>query len=385
MVPMNKTVKILQENISEIMELWQNEVVKNVPAAKDANVIALFDHLPNIIMDIADIMERYNEMNDISLDKSYSEILDNSIHHGRHRAMTANYTVEQVVHEYIIFHRTLSEFISSHDGYDQKMSDLLKYVIETSILKSVGSFSRSIQEMQEKLIGTLAHDIRNPLAAAQLSLEMMEQDKTGKWTDKTRIAAQRSVKKAIDLIEGLMNGITVKAGEGMMLHFEDTDLFNDIKWVHSESKGVYTSEINLECNTDKIKGVFDSTAIRRLLENLIGNGVKYGSAKKPITISVEDEEDAVEIKVHNYGNPIPSFKQEQIFKFMGSATKDKKSVAGSWGMGLTLTQIVAEAHGGDINLVSDKKTGTTFTVNLIKQFNEPGKRRAELTFVVENI
>jgi signal transduction histidine kinase len=70
---------------------------------------------------------------------------------------------------------------------------------------------------------------------------------------------------------------------------------------------------------------------------------------------------------------------------MGSAKRNKKSVSASWGMGLTLTQIVAEAHGGDINLESDEKTGTTFTVNLIKQFNEVGKRRAKLTFVLENI
>jgi len=382
---MNKTANILRENIPEIMELWQNQVKKDVPAAKEANAIALFDYLPNIIMDIADIMERHNEMNDISLDESYSEILDNSINHGRHRATTANYTVEQVIHEYIIFHRTLSEYISSHDSYDQEMSDLLKYVIETTILKSVASFSFSLQEMQEKLIGTLAHDIRNPLAAAQLSLEMMEQDKTGEWTDKTRIAAYRSVKKAIDLIEGLMNGITVKSGEGMLLTFENSDLLKEIIFVHAESKEVYTHEINLEYNAKNIIFIFDKTAVKRLVENLIGNAVKYGSINKPITISIEDEEDSVEIKVHNWGNPIPISKQEQIFKFMGSAKRDGKSVSGSWGMGLTLTQIVAEAHGGDINLVSDEKTGTTFTVNLIKQFNEVGKRRAKLTFALGNI
>jgi signal transduction histidine kinase len=238
--------------------------------------------------------------------------------------------------------------------------------------------------MQEKLIGTLAHDIRNPLAAAQLSLEMMEQDKTGKWAKKTRIAAQRGVKKAISLIEGLMDGITIQAGEGMMLNFENTDLLKDIKWVHAESKEVYTNDINLDCKVEKIEGIFDSTAIKRLLENLIGNAVKYGNKKKPITISVIDEKEAVEIKVHNYGKPIPETKQKQIFKFMNSAEKDKNSVLGSWGMGLTLTQIVAEAHGGDINLISDEKTGTTFIVNLIKQFNEPGKRRAKLSFIIES-
>ncbi|CAM3385774.1 sensor histidine kinase [Aequorivita lipolytica] len=382
---MIETARILRENNAEIMKIWQNQVVQEVIASKESDSIALYNHLPDLINDIAKLMIRYDKMKDVSKDKKYIEILKSSEIHGKQRAITAHYTVEQIVHEYIIFHRTLSEFLISHNGYNEKISDLLKYVIETSILKSVGSFSRSIQDMQEKLIGTVAHDIRNPLSAAQLSLEMMEQDKTGKWAEKTRIAAQRGVKKAISLIEGLMDGITIKAGEGMMLNFENTDLLKDIKWVHAESKDVYTNDIKLDCKVEKIEGIFDSTAIKRLLENLIGNAVKYGDKKKPITISIEDEEDAVAIKVHNWGNPIPLSKQQQIFKFMGSAKRGKKSVSGSWGMGLTLTQIVAEAHGGDINLVSDEKTGTTFTVNLIKQFNEVGKKRAKLTFVLENI
>jgi len=382
---MEKTAKILRENNAEIMKIWQNQVVQEVIASKETDAIALYNHLPDLINDIAKLMIRYDKMESISKDKKYIEIIKSSEDHGKQRSITAFYTVEQIVHEYIIFHRTLSEFLIAHNGYNEKVSDLLKYVIETSILKSVGSFSRSIQDMQEKLIGTLAHDIRNPLAAAQLSLEMIEQDKTGEWTDKTRIAAQRSVKKAIDLIEGLMNGITVKSGEGMLLTFESSDLLKEMKFVHAESKEVYTHEINLEYNAKKIIGIFDKTAVKRLVENLIGNAVKYGSINKPITISIEDEEDAVAIKVHNWGNPIPLSKQEQIFKFMGSAKRDKKSVSDSWGMGLTLTQIVAEAHGGDINLNSDEKTGTTFTINLIKQFNEPGKRRARLAFVIENI
>lgn len=382
---MNRTSIILRENISEIAKLWQDEVIKNVPPAKEVSTMALFEYLPNMILDIADVMARYDDLNDITLDKSYSEILDNSILHGKQRAMTSNYTVDQVVHEYIIFHRTLREFIKKNNSFDQRMSDLLRYVIEASILKSVSAFSLSIQEMQEKLIGTIAHDIRNPLAAAQLSLEMMEQDKKGEWTEKARISAERSVKKAVSLIEGLMNGISVKAGEGMLFHFEKIDLLKDIRLVCHESKEVYSNEIKLECNSEKIIGVFDSTAIKRLLENLISNAIKYGCSNNPITISVKEAENSVEVQVHNFGIPIPASKQERIFQFLGSATEDKVSVSGSWGMGLTLAQIVAEAHSGTINLISDAETGTTFTVTLKKQFNEPGKRRAKLNFVVEDI
>ncbi|WP_432410109.1 sensor histidine kinase [Rasiella sp. SM2506] len=377
---MSKLAKILQENISEIMELWQNQVIQDVPAAKNTNAIALFDHLPNIILDIASIMERCHSVTDLNVDKSYLAILDNSVQHGKHRASIVNYNVEQVVHEYIIFHRVLSKYIATHDGYKKKKTELLKYIIETAILKCIGSFSLALQQMQEKIIGTIAHDIRNPLSAAQLALEVVQEDLNGKWTNKMLGAAQRSVRKALHLIEELMNGIKIKAGEGMMFNFENINLIEELKLVQTESKEFYTNEINLEYDTKKIEGVFDATAIKRLLENLISNAVKYGFAKQPITISVKNEEDAVEIKVHNHGTPIPADKQDQIFDFMGSVQKEEEVVSGSWGMGLTLTQIVAEAHGGDINLVSDEKTGTTFIVNLIKQFNEPGKRRMKINF-----
>ena len=381
---MNDTAQVLRNDLSEIMELWKIEVIIEVPAAKKTNTIALYDHLPNIILDIADVMERHADINDIREDEKYIEILQNSENHGRHRATTQNYTVEQVVHEYIIFHRVLIDHLKSANSYNEDISILLKNVIEFSILKSVGSFSDAVQDMQKKLVGTIAHDIRNPLSAVQLLLEFVQKGNDEEENEKMIKAAERSVGRALNLIEGLMNGITIKAGEGMLFHFKDTDLMEDIKWVHEESMEIFTNEIKLECSKDKIEGIFDSTAIRRLLENLISNAVKYGNPKEPITISVTDKESDLELKVQNFGNPIPADKQQQIFNFMNTAEKDKKSVSSSWGMGLTLTQMVAEAHGGDIKLMSDEEHGTTFTVNLMKQFNEIGKRRAKLNFVAIN-
>ncbi|MFL1896428.1 sensor histidine kinase [Aquimarina sp. 2-A2] len=379
---MRNTASILRNYGSEIMKLWETEVKTKIPAAKEANAIALYDHLPFLINDIADIMERYQDEEHLVKDKKYQEILENSKKHGKHRATTALYTVEQVVHEYIIFHRIITDFIKSKNEHTEDVIDLLKYVIETSILKSVGAFSQSIQEVQEKLIGTLAHDIRNPLSAAQLSLELMKQNSADtNWTLRMRNAAERSVRKAVSLIEGLMDGITVKAGEGMMLNFEEHNIIDDIKWAYNEAKEAYVADVSVESEDQEIIGIFDSLAIRRLLENLIGNAVKYGSSNQPITIRIEDQDDSVQIVVHNHGNPISAEKQTHIFKFLGQDRKDSNYVANSWGMGLTLAQIVANAHGGDIQLVSNEQEGTSFIIKLYKRFNEPGKRRAKLVYV----
>ena len=375
----NSPALVLRENTSNIMALWQTEVTKEVPAAKEANAIALYDHLPNIIEDIADIFERQIEKDNIKEDTRYLEILKNSEEHGRHRSTTSHYTVDQVVHEYIIFHRTLSEFLQSHNCFDTKVSDLLKYVIETSILKSVGSFSRSIQEVQEKLIGTIAHDIRNPLSIANLSLDMFEDEEDEEWKAKMLVSAKRSLKKAIGLIEGLMDGITVKAGEGMLMNFEKIDIINDLNWVFEEAKEVYSNEIVLYCKPEKIEGIFDSTAIRRLLENLISNAVKYGYPNRTVTITVIDTPEVVELSIHNEGEVLTKEKQESIFTFL-EGNKNKSSTVKSWGMGLTLAQIVASAHGGDIKLTSTEDHGTSFNISINKNFNSQGSKRTKLTF-----
>lgn len=379
---MDKTIKVLRDHTAEIMEIWQGEVKKLIPASIEANEIALYDHMPGIISDIADIMERHDDLEEAFSDQKYFEIIENSKNHGRHRATSPLYTVDQIVHEYIIFHRTLTDFLKVKEAYDVDIADLMKYIIETSILKSVGSFTQSIREMQEKLIGTLAHDIRNPLAAAQLSLEMIKQDPKGMWLTKMRNAAERSVRKALGLVEGLMNSISVNAGEGMMLDFEHKNIVRDIEWVHSEAIEVYANPIHLECNKDSIIGVFDGTAVRRLLENLIGNAVKYGSPDQPITLSVTDKSHFVTISVHNYGNPISDLDQEEIFDFLGQKDKENQHVSDGWGIGLTLAHIVAEAHGGEITVDSSSEKGTTFKVILYKQYNKPGKHRTKLNMNV---
>jgi signal transduction histidine kinase len=373
---MNDTAQILKKYNSEILSLWELEVTKKVLTAEKGNSIALQNDLPHIINDIADIMERHGVTDLLVDDSKYQKIFDNSESHGKSRANTSNYTVDQVVHEYIIFHRTVTDFLKSKDAYDVNVSDLLKYAVETSILKSVGSFSRSIQERQEKLVGVLAHDMRNPLAAAQLSLQMIKKDKSGKWGERMREAAERSVRKAISLVEELMNGITVKAGEGMMFNFEEKNISKDIKWAFEDAKEIYANKILFTGPDHAIIGVFDASAVRRLLENLIGNAVKYGSSLHPINIRVQDATDKITLSVHNQGEPISPEKQLHIFDFLGRE-KDNDHQSHSWGMGLTLVQIVAQAHGGSVELESDTQHGTTFTITLFKKFNTPGKKRAK--------
>ncbi len=366
----------LRTATQDVMRSWEYLVKKEVSASRTANTLALYDHLPNILRDISEIFIHVNNWEDLTKDERYLKILENSIHHGRHRASTQQYTVEQIIHEYIVFHRVLTDELISVNLYDKDIASALKYIIEAAMLKSVGSFSQALQEMQEKLIGTLAHDIRNPLAAAQLSLEMMSADADTQWLEKMKQTTTRSVKKALELIEGLMDAITIKAGEGITLNFEEANIAEAITSTYKEAVEIYTQTIELVLSEGDFNGVFDETAVRRLLENLLTNAIKYGDGKSPVTITLNDEQDAVTLSVYNSGNPISIEKQERIFDFL--AKEEGAPSYKSWGMGLALVKMVAEAHKGSIKLQSTKETGTIFTATLQKNSNKVGKIKAKL-------
>lgn len=377
---MKQAAYVIKDNLNKIMGLWEIEVRKQILASRQTSEIALLNHLPNLLDSLIKLLERHQNVADALEDKEYEAFLENSSDHGRHRAAAENYSVDQIIHEYIIFHQMVTDLLIIHNLYEQDTIELLKYMIERAMLKSADSFSVSIQEMQEKLIGTLAHDIRNPLSTAQLALQMMDEEHKPNEMAQIRAMALRAVTKSLNLTEGLLDTVTVKAGEGIMMTFAEGDLVHHVKWVHYEASEIYNHKFHLECPKEEIRGIFDGTAVRRALENLITNAIKYGSQNNPITIKVEDDPEMVKLTVHNVGNPIPVDKQQDIFKFLGRTESSNTTHLQSWGIGLTLVKIVAEAHGGEIELSSSKEGGTSFTITLQKYTNKPGKTRTTLNF-----
>ncbi len=374
---MKKSAQIIKSSSEKIMKDWERYVVENISASNATNPLALRNQLPHLLNDVAEIMNRYDDFEEVKSNEHYEEIIKNSLDHGRHRATSTHYTVSQIIEEYIAFHRILTNTLRDQDVYTTEVGILLKYTIETAMLNSASSFTDSLQHMREKLIGTLAHDIRNPLSTAYLFIETLRYEDGKERFDKAQKMTLKSLSKSIGLIEGLLDAISVKAGEGITLDFKKVNIAKDIRWVYNEASEIYLNPIKFDYNGNEIVGVFDDTAIRRIVENLVTNATKYGRRNSPVVIKLRDKGKNVMISVHNEGNPIPKQNQVHIFNFLRTEKKKKNSLK-SWGMGLTLVKIVAEAHGGYVELVSNKEEGTTFTIILNKQSNTVGKMKSEL-------
>ncbi|SDS21839.1 sensor histidine kinase [Christiangramia echinicola] len=377
---MKTAADIIKSNSNRIMKSWEDRVKNEISASQISSNLALRNQLPNVLDDISEILTRYDGFLEVERNEKYNEIIKNSLDHGRHRATSSHYTVKQILQEYVIFHRVLTEVLEENEVYSKEVGIVLKYTLETAMLTSASSFSDSLQEMREKLIGALAHDIRNPISAAYFALDIIDPEDDKERIKKLKSMGLGSLKKALELVEGLLDAISIKAGEGITLNFEAIDIIEEIKWVCEEANQIYLNEVILQSNTKDSFGVFDGTAIRRVVENLVTNAIKYGARDEPVRVILEDSHEEIVIRVHNEGESIDEKHQTEIFEFLKRGRETDNSRLESWGMGLTIVKSVAIAHGGKVDLKSTDAHGTTFSLSLKKYFNEPGKVRTKLNY-----
>jgi signal transduction histidine kinase len=108
----------------------------------------------------------------------------------------------------------------------------------------------------------------------------------------------------------------------------------------------------------------DRESLARALWNLLENAAKYSAPGTPIRVSGRRQGDTLLLSVSDVGIGVPLAEQERIFqKFVRGADAKRAGVRGV-GIGLTLVQRVAEAHGGSVRLESEPGHGSTFTLVL---------------------
>jgi phosphoserine phosphatase RsbU/P len=101
-----------------------------------------------------------------------------------------------------------------------------------------------------------------------------------------------------------------------------------------------------------------------VVSNLVGNAIEHGDGK-PISLTAQDEGDAVTLAVHNGGAPIPPALIPSIFDALarGNGEGGTRGI----GLGLFIARAIVAAHGGDIAVRSSTDHGTTFTARRPKR------------------
>src|SRR5438093_936149 len=224
-----------------------------------------------------------------------------------------------------------------------------------------------VLEYQERLIAIAGHDLRNPLTAvlvsAQMLLQKREELKPGQANAVERILRSAS---RIDALAALLIDFTyARLGKGIPMRPGPMDARAVVERTVDELRATHPArEIRLEVNAPAMPDSWDGDRISQVVSNLVANAVQYGAADAPVTVSLNrDAADALEIRVHNQGAPLPPELRQRLFEPYERGKGAESAHPRGLGLGLFIVREIARAHGGSIDVGSDAK-GTTFVVHL---------------------
>ncbi len=227
---------------------------------------------------------------------------------------------------------------------------------------------KEIEQLKEDFVATLTHDLKVPIIAEKNMLHFLLDNRFGDLTEKQREAVihlQNSNKELIELVEIILE--TYKLNEtNIVLNKEKVDITDLLSTVIEEMKPIADANaqtIEFSSSYDGFISV-DKFYIKRVLKNIILNGLSYTDTNGKLDICIEESGDMININITNYGKYINEDEIEHIFdKYYSSAKKFRKI---GTGLGLYLSNKIIYAHEGRIEVKSQKDSKTTFSILLNK-------------------
>ena len=230
-----------------------------------------------------------------------------------------------------------------------------------------------LQKQQEQLFEFIVHDLKNPLAAIQVGLELLQEREAG--TPAFHAQVQRLRDTSNGMRRMIQNILDIGRAEQVGLELRKTRIPLG-SWVPSLLKEVESQaqsrshELAWDC-PEGLEVEADQEFLRRLLLNLVENALKYSPSGSRTRIEARSTPAGVRLEVRDQGQGIPEHMRERIFeKFVRLHESGANTRSGS-GLGLAFCQLVAEAHEGRIWVEENQPSGSAFVLEIPQA--APGK------------
>ncbi len=352
------------------MKYWEERARREVGAACHQESLALRDSLPEMLQLLATALSTTVDRSDlrILIDRFESERVGRK--HGKERAGSLNYSMDQLILEYHILRQTICEVMEEEAILTPIEREAIVASIEQAVNDAATQFSDTLRDIQEKLTHTLAHDLRGPLTVAKTSAQLiMRRPDDENHCIKAASRISNSMDELDSMIHDLLDASRIRVGQGLTLEFDELDSDLIARQVADEANLTYGNRFVVKSTTPCF-GYWNENGLRRVMSNLTTNAAKYGAPDTPVTISLIQHEDSISLSVHNEGSVIP--KDEQAILFEQFRRSRTAGTAKGWGLGLTIVKGMTEAHHGTVRVESEAGKGTTFTIDLPKDSRKLG-------------
>ncbi|WP_300680307.1 HAMP domain-containing sensor histidine kinase [Nocardioides sp.] len=226
---------------------------------------------------------------------------------------------------------------------------------------------RGTDGFRNRLIGTVAHELRNPLTSILGHLDLLRE---GEMSQAETARVIDLVMRSAERMEGVVDDLLVlaRAGELLSLGNRDRVVLADVIEECRQLLTPIATEADVEVRFDQsaspitVRG--DQGQLLRMVQNLISNAIKYSPTGSVVDVELHSGESLAEIVVRDEGVGISEADQEQLFtEFFRSHDPAVQARPGT-GLGLSIVERIAHAHGGAVGIQSKLGRGTTVTVSL---------------------
>lgn len=226
---------------------------------------------------------------------------------------------------------------------------------------------------KNKYIGMVVHDLRNPIGVAATFAEMLIQDFDILPTpDKLEYLGyvSQNCHYSLNLMNEFLDVSKIEAGI-FDLNLTEQDYLKLVK-ESIQQQGFKAARqemtIELEASCPRLLATFDNNKILQVLNNLIGNAVKYSYPNSTIQVRIEKEGTSIVTHIIDHGQGISEADQAKLFKPYSTTSSTVTTDEKSTGLGLAIVKKIIDAHQGTVQVISSIGQGSTFTFTLPVSF-----------------
>ena len=369
---LDQLAALVRQEREALLSRWRQQV-RPLPSARQLDVPTLNDHVPGLLDELSAALQSKS-------DQTIPEALCESspTAHGLQRLQEA-FDIEEVVAEYNILRECIHDLADDNGLTLQgKPFRILNRVLDHAIGLALQTYATQraleVQRRREDYLAFVAHDLRTPLSAISMAGRVLEMTLPGHVPEAAQMlkALRRSVQHLEDLVAKVLEENTnLQTEVGIKLERREFDLWPFVEvLIHDLNPVAGTGSTRLINNVpDDFVVYADASLLRRVIQNLIGNAIKY-TPRGEVVIGARElgAEGAVECWVGDNGAGIPEDLIERIF----DKGETDPETSGGTGLGLAIVKTFTEAHGGKVTVESKKGVGSTFCFSLPSKANAAG-------------
>ena len=250
-------------------------------------------------------------------------------------------------------------FISRY-FYNYKLSyymQLLDIREKNIAIEKAGAFKNEI-------LGMVAHDLRNPIAAIETLAMLMEMETVDRDTHDNLEMIKVSCVKARGIIADLLDAAN---NENInIIETQRTELNQFLKRIINEwqvQKSAKNSIVLISSKNSVFVNI-NTEKFQRVMDNLVTNALKFSKENDKVEIHLSVKNDTAIVQVRDYGLGIPADMLPHIFERFSKARRPGLRGEQSTGLGLSIARQIIENHNGTIEAASEEKKGSIFTIEL---------------------